>query len=66
MVNGEIFFARYPLTIDTKEGPIQADAINTNIFRVSEFDIIASEIIPISGGSGKTNAVMLVIARSLI
>ena len=63
MVNGEIFYARYPITIDTKDdfqvigGPI-------GIFPTTDFDIIFSETIPISGGSGKTNAVMLTVARA--
>ena len=62
MVNGEIFYARYAITIDTKDD-FKFAGILFSIFPQADFDIIFSEIIPISGGSGKTNAVMLTIAR---
>ena len=64
MVNGEIFFARYEVTIDVKATPVFNAPIQQPVFPPSDFDIIASRIIPISGGSGKTNAVVVIIARA--
>lgn len=66
MVNGEIFYARYPISLDTRlSSPQTGVGITTGIFPQADFEIILSQTIPISGGSGTTNAVMLIVARAI-
>jgi len=64
MVNGEIHYARFPINLDSN-GIIESVPtlqIGT-IFPDTDYDIVDTEIVPISGGRGLSNAVMVVVAR---
>ena len=66
MVNGQIHYARFPINLDSNgiiDGVVttQIDAI----FPDTNYDIVNTEIVPISGGSGISNAIMVVIARRI-
>ncbi len=65
MVDGEIHYARFPLTLDSNgftNGPVVEI---TTIFPTADYDNVVSKIVPISGGRGRSNAVMVVFARRI-
>jgi len=64
MVNGQIHYARLPIELDSNSAVIDL-TVGPSIFPTGNYDIVESQIVPISGGSGKSNAVMVVIARRI-
>jgi len=66
MPDGEIHYARFPINLDSNLG-FDGDPATPlfGLFPPTDYDIIDSEIVPISGGRGVSNAVMVVIARRL-
>jgi len=66
MPDGEIFYARFPITLDSNGVPDTSPVLQiATIFPAANFDSITTKIVPISGGSGKSNAVMIVFARDI-
>ena len=65
MVNGQIHYGRFPIDLDSNVIVDRSDVRLLAIFPPADYDIIDSEIVPISGGSGKSNAVMVVVARRI-
>jgi len=67
MVNGNISYARFPITLDI-DAPADTSpqlALTTNFF-LAAFDNMMFEIIPMTGGSGKSKAVVVVLGRELV
>ena len=65
MANGDIEYATFPLSADSTadfDALLRLDAI----FPVAEYEILTSELIPISGGSGITTGVCIVVARRIV
>lgn len=66
MANGEIHYGRFPINLDSNanaDGDILIQLFN--FFPPADYDNVISKIVPISGGSGKSNAVMVVFARKI-
>ena len=64
MTNGEIHYLRFPITLDSNAAPDSVPLVSADeIFPAIDYDNVVSKIVPISGGSGISNAVMIVIAR---
>jgi len=67
MTVGDLDFARFPITLDL-DAPADTVAqvgIVTPLFPSADFDSITAKILPITGGSGKSKAVIFVIGRRL-
>lgn len=66
MVNGQIHYARFPINLDSNAVIDGSPTLQiTAIFPDGNYDIVDTEIVPISGGSGISNAIMVVIARRI-
>ncbi len=64
MTNGEIAYARFPITLDSNGAIDPSVTLQiAGVFPTATFDIIGTEIVPISGGSGISNAILVVFAR---
>ena len=64
MANGDIVYVRFPITLDSNGAIDTGTTTQTaQLFLTNDFDIIDTVIVPISGGSGISNAVMVVVAR---
>ena len=64
MTNGEIHYGRFPITLDSNGAGDTAAVLNlSNFFPDGDYDNVITKIVPISGGSGISNAVMIVFAR---
>jgi len=66
MADGEIHYARFPVTLDSN-APIDVtpSVVLSTVFPDTEYDIVDSQIVPISGGSGLSNAVVVIVARRI-
>ncbi len=65
MVNGEIHYARFQIDLDSNSIINDINVELITVFPTSNYDIINSQLVPISGGSGISKAVMVVIARRI-
>ena len=65
MADGEIHYARFPINLDSNSTAVVNTVRITTIFPNTNYDIVDTQIVPISGGSGKSNAVMVVVARRI-
>jgi len=66
MADGEIHYARLPITLDSNGVVDFPPVLSINaIFPPTDYDIVDTAIVPISGGSGISNAVLVIIARRL-
>jgi len=66
MANGEIHYARFPITLDSNAAIDSSVTLQlAAVFPLVEYDLMDTVIVPISGGSGLSNAVMVVIARRI-
>lgn len=66
MADGEIHYARFPITLDSNGVHDVSIILALNaIFPPTDYDNLKSKIVPISGGSGISNAVMVVFARRI-
>lgn len=64
MANGDIEYGRFPITLDSNgDVDIILTPVLSSFFPETDYDNIVSKIVPISGSSGKSNAVMVVFAR---
>ena len=67
MANGDLDFARFPITLDldaAKDTVAQIGIVDA-LFPVLDFDNIVAKILPITGASGKSKAVVFVIGREI-
>ena len=67
MANGDLHYARFPVTLDV-DAPADVSAqvgIANPLFLTTGFDVTLPEIIPITGGSGKSKAVVIVTGREI-
>lgn len=68
MAVGDLSFARFPITLDLDAAADTTPQVGiaNALFLVADFDNIVAKILPITGGSGKSKAVIFVIGRELI
>jgi len=66
MALGEIHYGRFPIVLDSNGNidPVTQIQLGT-FFPPGDYDNVVAKIVPISGGSGKSNAVMVVFARRI-
>ena len=67
MTLGDLGFARFPITLDldaAKDTSPQIGIVDA-LFTVLDFDNIVAKILPITGASGKSKAVVFVIGRAI-
>jgi len=68
MTDGDLFFSRFPITLDVDAPVDSVPQIGTTnaLFAPAAFDIILPEILPITGTGGKSKGVVVVIARTTV
>lgn len=67
MATGDLSFARFPITLDLDAAAdtVAQIGIVDGLFLVAGFDSITAKILPITGASGKSKAVVFVIGREI-
>ncbi len=67
MVNGELFYARFPieLDLDAPDDTVAQVGIVTPLFPSGDFDSIMVKVVPITGTGGKSKGVVVVLGREI-
>ncbi len=65
---GDFFFARFPITLDLDDpaDTVAQVGLTGLTFPVANFDLIMSEIVPMTGTGGKSKTVAVVFGRELV
>jgi len=68
MALGDLDYARFPieLDIDAAADTVPQVGISNPLLPSTNFDSIRAEILPITGGSGKSKAVLFIIGRQIV
>ena len=68
MADGDVVFARFPVLLDlnaiTDTVP-QIGLVSPVLFTTTQFPVLEAKVLPMTGGSGKSRAVVLVIGRAV-
>ena len=66
MAAGDIVFARVPITLDS--GGVEDVVLTTvldGLFPIANYDLIHTSVVNITGNSGKSKVVLLVVAQAI-
>ena len=68
MVNGDLVFARFPVTLDldvAADTTPQVGLVTPALFTDTQFPVLDAKVLPITGGGGKIRAVVVVFGRAV-
>ena len=68
MADGDVVYARFPVTLDLDalaDTVPQVGLVSPVLFTDTQFPVLEAKVLPMTGGSGKSRAVVLVVGRAV-